>query len=509
MKTLLYTKTKIVMAFVMAILLASASVFGQKTKSSVFEQANLAMQNAKSLNADILVPMEYAEGLDNYNDAQKDFDAEKGIVEVEATLAEAVIHFNRSSDFSVSAKLVFANSLNARLDALSAGADKFAKEQWLEAEEQFVKATEQLEKGDRDDSYEESVEAIEMYRKAELLAIKIDLLDETRKYLKKAEELDVDKKAPKTLKKANSLFLESEKDIETNRYDRDYPRILAKQAKYEAKHAIFLNNYIIKIDDENLEMEDVILNYEQPIINIAEAIGFVAQFDKGIDMPEKTIIDYVNNLQEKNSRFFMENIKLSSKNEQLEASIEVLNKERDAINEEFKTEIGKRTAQMTAQMKAIENEKKVLALKIDHQTRIDNKFNIVYGIFDNTEAVVSRTEKDIIIRMNGFNFEVGKSEIKPADFELLTKVQTAIKTFPNSKIIVQGYTDSFGGDVQNLKLSQERSDAVTKYLKANMDLKNTDISSIGYGENNPIANNETKEGRKQNRRIDIIIVPIF
>ncbi|MBI9068896.1 MAG: OmpA family protein [Salinivirgaceae bacterium] len=509
MKTLFYTKTKIAVAFFMAILLANASVFGQKSKSSVFEQANLAMQNAKFMNADILVPNEYAEGLENYNDAEKDFDAEKGIVEVEATLAEAVIHFNRSADFSVSAKLVFANSLNARGDALSAGADRFAKEQWLEAEEQFVKATEQLEKGDRDDSYEESVEAIEMYRKAELLAIKTDLLDETRKDLYKAKDMDVVKYAPKTLDKARLLLVESEKDIESNRYDRDYPRILAKQAKYEVKHAIALYNYIKKADDENLEMEDVILYYEQPIINIAEAIGFVAKLDEGFVDPENKIINYIYDLQMQNGLQIMDNSEQAYKIKQLEASIVVLNKERNALNNEFKTEINKRTAENKSKMKAIEDEKNILALKIDHQTRIDNKFNIVYGIFDNSEALVFRTEKDIIIRMHGFNFEVGKSEIKPADFDLLTKVQTAIKTFPNSKIIVQGYTDSFGSDSLNLKLSQQRSDAVAQYLKANMELKNIDISSIGYGENNPIANNETKEGRKQNRRIDIIIEPIF
>ena len=108
--------------------------------------------------------------------------------------------------------------------------------------------------------------------------------------------------------------------------------------------------------------------------------------------------------------------------------------------------------------------------------------------------------------MQGFGFDVGKSDIKPEYFSLLTKIQNAIDTFPDGKVIVEGYTDSFGGDDSNLKLSQERSNAVTSYLKANMPtLNNDNISSVGYGENNPIANNETLEGRSKNRRIDIII----
>ena len=59
-----------------------------------------------------------------------------------------------------------------------------------------------------------------------------------------------------------------------------------------------------------------------------------------------------------------------------------------------------------------------------------------------------------------------------------------------------------------MQLSQDRADAVRQYLLANMrNITPTQISSVGYGESKPIANNETKEGRKKNRRIDIVIHP--
>jgi len=510
MKNVFRTKTKIAAVFFLAILIAGTSGYAQQTKSAVFKQADEAMQNAKAMKADILVPSEYSKALNYYLDAEKDFEKEKGIEKVEETLTEAVNSFNRSIDFCYSARIVFANSLNAREDALSAGADIFAKELWLEAEEQFIKAAEELEKGDRDDSYKESVKAIEIYRKAELSAIKTNLLDETRNILKKADEMKVDKKAPKTLEKAKSLLSETEKELETNRYDMDYPRITAKQSKYEAKHSIFLNNMIKKIDDENTEMEDVILNLENPLIKIAEEVGFVAQFDEGFDKPANKIINYVYDLQVKNSRLVMENSRQDYLIAQLEANIEVLKKERTALNNEFKTEISKRTAENKSSMQAIENEKDELAKKIDFQTKINEKFDIVNNIFNSSEAMVFRSGDDVIIRMHGFAFEVGKSEIKPENFGLLTKVQNAIKTFPDSKVIVEGYTDSFGSDSLNLKLSQKRSDAVTEYLKANMkELNQMNISSVGHGENNPVANNETKEGRRKNRRIDIIIKPTF
>jgi len=318
--------------------------------------------------------------------------------------------------------------------------------------------------------------------------------------------MDVADKAPKTIKKAKNLLAEAEKQLETNRYDMDYPRTLAKQAKYEANHAIFLYKTIKEMEDKNQEFEDVILGLEKPIISIAATSGFVAQFDQGFDIPKDEIVSYVKDLQEKNNLLSAKNIQQNYTIGQRNANIAVLIKERDALNSEFKLEIGKRTAEMNKKMQGIENEKSILSDKVAYQTKINERYDIVNQLFERKDALVFRSGNDVIIRMQGFGFDVGKSNIKPEYFSLLTIVQNAINTFPESKVIVEGYTDSFGGDDSNLKLSQERSDAVTTYLKANMkSLNSKNISSIGYGENNPIANNETVEGRSKNRRIDIII----
>ncbi len=506
MKNSIIKSNKIVVLSCLFILLASTNNYAQQTKNSVFKQANYAMENAKVMQADILSPMEYDKALEYYRSAEEKFDKQKGIEKVEALLTESVNYFNRSVDFSISAKTIFANSLNAREDALSAGANLYAKELWLDAEKQFREAAEQLEKGDRNDSYEESVKAIAIYRKAELSAIKTDLLDETRNILKKADEMDVADKAPKTLKKAKSLLAEAEKQLETNRYDMDYPRTLAKQAKYEAKHAIYLYKTINTMENNKQELEDVILGMEKPIITIAATSGFVAEFDQGFDKPKDEIVTYVKDLQERNYVLGAKNIEHNYMIAQRNANIKVLVKERDALNNEFKMEIGKRTAEMNKKMQEIENEKSVLTDQVNYQNNINERYILVNQLFESKDALVFRSGNDVIIRMLGFGFDVGKSNIKPEYFSLLTKVQNAINTFPESNVIVQGYTDSFGSDDSNLKLSQERSDAVTTYLKANMTSLNAgNITSVGFGENNPIANNETMEGRSKNRRIDIVI----
>jgi outer membrane protein OmpA-like peptidoglycan-associated protein len=79
--------------------------------------------------------------------------------------------------------------------------------------------------------------------------------------------------------------------------------------------------------------------------------------------------------------------------------------------------------------------------------------------------------------------------------------------FPRSQIVVEGHTDSYGGDENNLALSRRRAEAVSAYLTNELSVPTFRISAVGYGETQPIANNDTEQGRERNRRIDVIIEP--
>ncbi len=166
-----------------------------------------------------------------------------------------------------------------------------------------------------------------------------------------------------------------------------------------------------------------------------------------------------------------------------------------------------RVAEMEEQLGGVEQEKTVLAQRMEAQARIREQFADIARLFTREEARTLRDGNDVIIRLVGLNFAVGKSVLEPQYFSLLTKVQQAIRTFPDAKITVEGHTDSYGGDEMNQKLSEERAGAVRQYLIANMGLSETKISAVGFGESKPIANNETAEGRARNRRIDLVIHP--
>jgi outer membrane protein OmpA-like peptidoglycan-associated protein len=113
------------------------------------------------------------------------------------------------------------------------------------------------------------------------------------------------------------------------------------------------------------------------------------------------------------------------------------------------------------------------------------------------------TEKKIEIKQTIY-FDFNKSTIKPVSFPLLNEVAQALADNPKIKVEIGGHTDSVGDDNFNLKLSQSRADAVRLYLvKRGIDYAR--MTTKGYGETVPIADNRTADGRSQNRRVEFVI----
>jgi len=128
-------------------------------------------------------------------------------------------------------------------------------------------------------------------------------------------------------------------------------------------------------------------------------------------------------------------------------------------------------------------------------------------MFVREEARVFREGENVILRLVGLSFDSGKSELKQENLDLLAKVERAIDVFPRSELIIEGHTDSYGSDEMNQTLSQSRAEAVQQYMINAMRIPTYRLIATGFGETNPIANNETASGRAQNRRIDIVIKP--
>jgi len=113
------------------------------------------------------------------------------------------------------------------------------------------------------------------------------------------------------------------------------------------------------------------------------------------------------------------------------------------------------------------------------------------------------TEKKIELKQTVY-FDFNKATIRSVSFALLDDVAHAMKDNPTIKVEIQGHTDSVGDDDYNLKLSQKRAESVRAYL-VRKGIDGERMVPKGYGENVPIADNRTKEGRDQNRRVEFVI----
>jgi OOP family OmpA-OmpF porin len=101
------------------------------------------------------------------------------------------------------------------------------------------------------------------------------------------------------------------------------------------------------------------------------------------------------------------------------------------------------------------------------------------------------------------NFDTGKSTIKPESEPIIHQIVEMMRANPEVKISVEGHTDNVGNPESNKMLSEDRANAVvTAIVAQGIDAKR--LSSVGHGEDKPIADNKTEEGRASNRRVELV-----
>ncbi len=125
-----------------------------------------------------------------------------------------------------------------------------------------------------------------------------------------------------------------------------------------------------------------------------------------------------------------------------------------------------------------------------------------------TGVSVTRNGNNIILNMPGnVTFQTNSADINAAFYPVLNSVGIVLKEFDKTIVDVAGHADSTGPDDKNMELSQRRAGSVSSYLAA-QGINAQRLVTTGYGETRPIASNDTVEGRQQNRRVEITLVPV-
>jgi len=123
------------------------------------------------------------------------------------------------------------------------------------------------------------------------------------------------------------------------------------------------------------------------------------------------------------------------------------------------------------------------------------------------EAQVVRQPDRLNVTMNeAVLFDFGSTNLKPQAVTTLTKVADVLKRYPESKVIIKGYTDDVGAEEVNLRLSERRAQMVANFF-VGQNLAPQRLTAVGFGESLPVAGNATAEGRARNRRVELEIIP--
>jgi outer membrane protein OmpA-like peptidoglycan-associated protein len=122
-------------------------------------------------------------------------------------------------------------------------------------------------------------------------------------------------------------------------------------------------------------------------------------------------------------------------------------------------------------------------------------------------AQVKQETRGMVITLSGaVLFTSGQSALLPAAMSALDNVVVALKANPDRNIVVEGHTDSQGQRAYNMDLSQKRADSVRSYI-VSRGIPSEIIRAQGFGPDRPVADNNTAEGRANNRRVEIIVSP--
>ncbi len=477
----------IVRLIAMALCLAFANTTAAQNelRTTFLKEAEAALAEADAANAKLLAPESYQDGSEAFTAAESGLERGRNIEYVRDKAGDAKAHFEQAAKTAQLATTVLAQVMKSRQDAANARAPELAPDLWQDAQREFAAAIRELEGGDLGDAKRKNIEATALYRDAELVAIKDQYLSETRRLLADAERAKVERYAPLTLSKAQQLLADAERELSQNRYDTDLPRSLAQQANYEAKHAIYLSEVVRKVRDDDLTVEQLVLQWEEPLKRIADAANIVPHMESGHQALEQELVTFVENVR--------------AENQSLQQESEANNLRLADMAEEIRT-LDERLGGATA-------ERAALVQRLEAQARVKAQFEKVEKMFTREEARIFREGDNVILRLVGLTFDSGKAEIRQESFDLLAKVERAIDVFPRSELILEGHTDSYGSDESNQTLSQSRAESVQQYMINAMRLPSYRLIATGFGETNPVANNETASGRAQNRRIDIVIKP--
>lgn len=501
-------------------LLLSVFAVPSTADSITLDELTSLIDSARTVEADVFAPKTFQKAIDKYDDAKMQADRGKKESEIANYVEQAEEFAESALKATEVAKLTLADYLGPRERAREANAHDLAATLYGEAEGQFVRATEKVEAGNVKDGLKEAEKAVAMFDSAELEAIRVDALGAAVRLIAKAELDDAVKYAPVTLDKARSAFAKADSVLVFDRYDRASAKVHADRAEYEAQHASNIAQTVRSLNRNDQAWEKLMLVYEIEMDQIGQVIGYERlPFDNGPGAAADSAIAGIGRMKGENQTLLAMKKEVS---ETLTTTIDrlggagggddaaALAVELDGRVAELldqNKELAQKVAAEKERLSQLTAEHHQVSAELEVRQQREAKVKKAKAIINPSEGdVLFNAAGDIVLRLHGLSFGVGKSDISDDQVPLLQKVEEVVSMFPDSKLRIEGHTDATGNQTSNRQLSEKRAYAVMQYIRQSMSLSSEYMTAVGYGSEKPVASNETADGRAKNRRIDIVIM---
>ncbi|MFZ0135061.1 MAG: OmpA family protein [Desulfobacterales bacterium] len=436
-----------------------------------------ALVTARNNQVDLLAPFWFTKASESLAAAREALAAQADIPRVVEYVSIGRSELKKAEEVAAVARASMADVVERRKMARQAGAAEL--EGYPQAEKDFFRLSREIEDNNLQYALKNKEKVKNAFRDLEIAAIKRNVLGEVRSTLKEADRLEAKKYATKAYADAVGKLNAADGFITANPYETEKVTRLAREALFYARRCIVLTHEGRNIRE--MTSEQIALWIESILSDTAAQLKAPDMRDQPFEVQRQNITGSITAAQ-KNQEF------LSTRVQEQEKEIEALKDRAFALE-------GKSRQEQFARE------------QLEAEKRFDEKFDNIRNAFDRREAEVYRQGDQLVIRLRGMQFPIGKAVIMPGNYELLSKVQLAIRSFNDPEVIVEGHTDSTGSTEVNEQLSQERATAVKEYLVANNILPGSSVMAVGYGSSRPLMSNETAEGRAVNRRIDVIITP--
>jgi OmpA-OmpF porin, OOP family len=429
--------------------------------TSEIQRLDGEMQMAQNEQVNLLSPNHFADARESLRDAKKASQDEDSNAEVLEDLGYARAHLDAAIAVAPRVRSAMPEVLQAREHAILAEAPRLRASELKEVDEVLRNTAEDFESEKTTVSVEKRGELQKKYINLEIASIKANYLGEAKALIETAKKMDAKKYAKTTLMSAESKYQAAEKTIATDRHNTAAIFKVSTEARDEAKRAVEITKMAKGIKNQTPEESAIALEAKR---NQAERSAALAARNAAI----------------------------------AEDTSEQLSTAEETIANKDATIAGKNSQLTTIGATATE---------LERNKRFNDAFSKAQKSFTSDEAVVYRQGDKLVVRLKSVQFPTGTANLPDESMGVLDKVKGVIESMGAENVLVEGHTDASGSKALNMELSKKRAEVVAEYFVKDEAIASDHVETKGFGDTRPLVTNKTKDGRAQNRRVDVIISP--